>query len=243
MEVKLITYTKEPEKVVAMAGKLCYSKVGIEELEKNLSDEKIKDFIIKLKSMGHLSPFEHANFTFAIEGISRACSHQLVRHRTGSYSQQSQRYVENKNAVFVIPPSMQGEVMKEYIENLNSIQKNYNNITEELYKTHLNDMILSGVDEVVASPIARKLAIEDARYILPNASCTKIIVTMDARNLLHFFEQRCCNRAQWEIRELAKKMLKLVKEIAPNIFNNTGAPCNNCPEGQMSCKKGGKKNV
>lgn len=213
MKVKLLSYTQEPEKVVAMAGRLCYSSIDIGELESNLTDEKIKSFITKLKSMGHLSPFEHASFTFAIEDISRACSHQLVRHRTGKFSQQSQRYVKNKDSKYVIPPSVQNNASyAKYLHYLDKAQEHY----EEL---------------------AKELQIEDARYILPNASCTKIIVTMDARNLLHFFEQRCCKRAQWEIRQLANEMLKLVKEVAPNIFEGAGAPCNKCPEGEMSCKK------
>ncbi len=210
MKVELLSYTPEPDRVVAISARLCYSKIGISELAEKLADDKIKDLLKKLESSGHLSPFEHANFTFGIEGISRVTSHQLVRHRIASYSQQSQRYVKMSNGEFVIPPS---------------IKKN-SSASELVY--NLNDMAMSVYNKLIQLGIPE----EDARYILPQGITTKIIVTMNARELLHFFNLRCCLRAQWEIRTMANLMLRKVKEVAPIIFEKAGPSCFSgpCPE-------------
>jgi len=210
MKVELLSYTPEPDRVVAISARLCYSKIGISELAEKLADDKIKDLLKKLESSGHLSPFEHANFTFGIEGISRVTSHQLVRHRIASYSQQSQRYVKMSNGEIVIPPS---------------IKKN-SSASELVY--NLNDMAMSVYNKLIQLGIPE----EDARYILPQGITTKIIVTMNARELLHFFNLRCCLRAQWEIRTMANLMLRKVKEVAPIIFEKAGPSCFSgpCPE-------------
>jgi len=210
MKVELLSYTPEPDRVVAISARLCYSKIGISELAEKLTDDKIKDLLKKLESSGHLSPFEHANFTFGIEGISRVTSHQLVRHRIASYSQQSQRYVKMSNGEIVIPPS---------------IKKN-SSASELVY--NLNDMAMSVYNKLIQLGIPE----EDARYILPQGITTKIIVTMNARELLHFFNLRCCLRAQWEIRAMANLMLRKVKEVAPIIFEKAGPSCFSgpCPE-------------
>jgi len=210
MKVELLSYTPEPDRVVAISARLCYSKIGISELAEKLTDDKIRDLLKKLESSGHLSPFEHANFTFGIEGISRVTSHQLVRHRIASYSQQSQRYVKMSDGEFVIPPS---------------IKKN-SSASELVY--NLNDMAMSVYNKLIQLGIPE----EDARYILPQGITTKIIVTMNARELLHFFNLRCCLRAQWEIRAMANLMLRKVKEVAPIIFEKAGPFCFSgpCPE-------------
>lgn len=222
MKVTLITHTPEPEKVIASAAKLCYSSGDIESLMNGLTTDKIEAFIKKLTDLGHQSPLEHCSFTFGIEGISRALSHQLVRHRIASYSQKSQRYVKEGQFEYIIPPKI--------IENRadKNVYENFMKYAQETY----DYFIRNGVPA------------EDARFVLPNACETKIIVTMNIRTLLHFFEERCCNRAQWEIRQMANMMLDICKEIAPNLFVNAGASCvkGKCKEGKMSCKNpiGGK---
>jgi len=217
MKVKLINYTKNPERIVAQSARLCYSSLDIKELNKNLSDESIIKIIKKIMKLGHYSVLEHATFTFAIEGISRVTSHQLVRHRIASFSQQSQRYVKIKALGFsyIIPKS---------------ISK-----SDELRKTFSNT--IDKIESVYNSFLEHNIAEEDARYILPQAVETKIILTANARELLHIFNLRCCSRAQWEIRELANTMLKEVKNFAPNIFENAGPTCvlKPCPEGELSC--------
>ena len=221
MKIKIIAHTPNPERVIALAGKLCYSSVGIDELNDKISDEQVEKFITKLSDMGHMSPFEHASFTFAIEGISRNCSHQIVRHRLASFSQQSQRYVKMKGE-YVVPPYIywHEELLLEFNHALEDADKAYNKLVEGLMRYGRTE----------------KEAIEDARYILPSACTTKMEVTMNVRELLHFFKQRCCKRAQWEIREVAKEMLKQCKEVSPILFKNAGAPCSTCTEGELKCK-------
>lgn len=217
MKVNLIKYTREPEKMVAVAARLCYSPVGVDELMDELGDEdveKLARFVIK---SGHHSTIEHIYFTFAIEGVSRALTHQLVRHRIASYNQQSQRYVKFKDKFeYITPPS---------IEKDKDSKKKFDSLISNIHKLY-KELLDSGVEA------------EDARYILPNASETKIIVTMNGRELLHFFTVRCCNRAQWEIRELAKKMLKLVRKVALIVFEEAGPNClrGPCPEGKFKCE-------
>jgi len=216
MKVKMIRHTPEPEKLVAIAARLCYSPVGVEDLDKQLNMEaarKLVKFVIK---SGHLSTTEHVYFTFGIEGVSRVLSHQLVRHRIASFNQQSQRYVKFKeNYEYIVP---------DLIKQNKEINEKYKSLISDIHKFY-EEMINSGIDA------------EDARYILPNSSETKMIVTMNARELLHFFTVRCCKRAQAEIRELATLMLKDVKKIAPVIFENAGPNClrTSCPEGKYSC--------
>ena len=221
MKIKILAHTPNPERVIALAGKLCYSQVGIDELNDKISDEQVEKFITKLSDMGHMSPFEHASFTFAIEGISRNCSHQIVRHRLASFSQQSQRYVRMKGE-YVVPPYIywHKELLLEFNHALEDADKAYNKLVEGLMRYGRTE----------------KEAIEDARYILPSACTTKMEVTMNVRELLHFFKQRCCKRAQWEIREVAKEMLKQCKEVSPILFKNAGAPCSTCTEGELKCK-------
>lgn len=240
MKVSLLTYTPEPEKVVSGAAKLCYSPSGIEELMNNLDKEGIEKFIAMLAIMGHESPFEHINFTFGIEGVSRSLTHQLVRHRIGSsYSQKSQRYVKEGSFEYIVPPHIENiqEAKEMYVRSMQNAQVAYDNLTDILFEKHYEDNLNQGQSEKAAKRAAEKKAIEDARYVLPNSCETKIVVTMNARALFNFFKKRCCNRAQWEIRELAIQMLKLVLEVAPNIFKIAGPGCINgkCPEGKMSC--------
>ena len=261
-KVTLLTYTPSPEQTVAMAAKLCYSKSDIETVRDGLTEEKTASFLDMLSSLGHQSPIEHASFTFGIEGISRACSHQLVRHRIASYSLQSQRYVDGSTFEYVTPPAIaeNPELLEKYNKALELEAKAYVEVRDALIVQSIkkyievNDSVksmlgdLSGkrdsdiilefknIDKKKFSSF-EKLANEDARFILPNACTTKIICTFNARSLLNFFEHRCCNRAQWEIRDVAQQMLVLVKEVAPHIFSKAGPGClyGNCPEGAMSC--------
>lgn len=239
-KVELITHTPDPEKYVAAAAKLCYSSSDIESLLSNLTEDKVDSFVSMLKSYGHESPFEHVSFTFGIEGVSRSLTHQLVRHRIGaSYSQKSQRYVTEGQFEYVIPPSIANNVEAKtlFIKAMEEDQQRYDTLVSILTKEHIKTLILQGKDEKEATKVASKMAIEDARFVLPNACETKIIVTMNARALFNFFTLRCCTRAQWEIQELATKMLECVKEVAPAIFGHCGPSCvtGNCKEGAMSC--------
>jgi thymidylate synthase (FAD) len=233
LKVKLVEYTPNPEKVIAAAAKLCYSAVGIEELEKKVDDEGAKKFLNMLMSYGHESPIEHVSFTFAIEGVSRSLSHQLVRHRIASYSQQSQRYVKLKQFEYIVPPEIDkdADARRIFINAMENSQEAYGQLADILKEKYIKD----GIEPISAE----KKAIEDARYVFPNACETKVIFTMNARSLMNFFKHRCCNRAQWEIRNLADEMVMLVKKVAPIIFQNAGPSCVNgtCPEGKMTCGK------
>jgi len=215
MNVKLIGFTPNPEKIPAMAAKLTHSKTKPEALDK--TSEKELDVILKqVLNLGHTSVIEHTNFTFAISDVSRSLTHQLVRHRIASYAQQSQRYVDFKEPCYITPPK---------IEKSNVMKRAYNLTMENIWKEY-NKLLEMGIPA------------EDARFVLPNAACTNIIVTMNARSLINFFELRCCLHAQWEIRQLANKMLKEVKKIAPTIFKNAGPTCKTkkiCPENKKDC--------
>lgn len=239
MNVILLAHTPEPEKYVAAAAKLCYSESGAQQLLDGLDEGGIDAFIEKLASIGHESPIEHVSFTFAVEGISRACSHQLVRHRIASYSQQSQRYVSMEGFEYVTPPEIaaDSQALEIYDKQMSQAAECYNALADTLEKKHYDAFIKEGRDEKTARRDARKKAIEDARFVLPNACTTKIIVTMNARSLLNFFKLRCCNRAQWEIRAVAHEMLRLACEAAPKLFENAGPSCvrGGCTEGAMSC--------
>lgn len=286
LKVNLLSHTPNPEEVIASAAKLCYSPVGIDEIMEKQSEESIEKFIKRLSSIKHLSPFEHASFTFAVEGVSRTLTHQLVRHRLASYSQQSQRYVKESLFEYIVPPAIENNkrAKKVFIEQMESSQRAYDDIVIELMyhklinhknysewgkkvaeyteiedgdgcwciKTAYEDMIkgedysvLLGYLDIFKDNFAKeysaleKEVIEDSRYVFPNATETKIVITMNARSLMHFLELRCCNRAQWEIRRLADKMLFEAVKIAPAIFMSSGAKCTfgKCPEGSMSCGK------
>jgi len=220
LKVRLISYTKRPQATVTAGIRQCYSSVGADDLLKKTSVSTQKRLVGQIISSGHTSTIEHASFTFAIEGISRACSHQLVRHRIASYSQQSQRYVDlsQKPLPYIIPLDIKNDPKAKRIF-LRGLEK-----VEFVYQRLVN----LGVKK------------EDARFILPNATETKIVVTMNARELHNFFRLRCCNRAQWEIRALAWKMLGLVKKVAPDLFKSAGPSCETekiCWEGEISCGK------
>lgn len=234
MKVTLLTNTPHPEAIIAAAAKLCYSNKTIEELAIDMSDDDATEFIDRLMSLGHESPIEHVTFTFGIEGISRACSHQLVRHRIASYSQKSQRYVNETQFDYVTPHSIENidSARERYEHLMRYIQAEYNSIRNELIYYHIDN---DGMDRKTAA----KAANEDARFVLPNACTTSIIVTMNVRSLFNFFRHRCCNRAQWEIREMADEMYKLCYLVAPNIFKYAGPGCvtGRCTEGKMSCGK------
>lgn len=215
LKVVLLRHTEEPELTIATAGHLCYAGIGIEELQKKMDKPRVERMINQLVSSGHFSVLEHANFTFGIEGVSRACTHQLVRHRLASYAQQSQRYVDEKNFAFIVPPKVKEnkETHKKFLAHMEECKRLYG--------------------ELAAAGIPK----EDARFVLPNAAETRIIVTMNARSLMNFFERRLCTRAQWEIRELANAMLEELKKAAPLLFGSAGPACERlgyCPEAK-SC--------
>lgn len=241
MEVKLLAYTPQPEKTVACAAKLCYAAADIDTVYEGLTEEKTASFLEMLSSIGHESPIEHASFTFGIQGVSRSLLAQITRHRIASYSVQSQRYVKENAFEFVLPPEIEAipAAKEEFLRAMEEDQKHYENLTALLKEKHRRELLAQGEDEKSANRKAEKKAIEDARFVLPNACATKMICTMNARSLLNFFTHRCCNRAQWEIRALAVEMLKEVKAVAPHIFEKAGPPClrGNCPEGKMSCGK------
>ncbi|NLY19916.1 MAG: FAD-dependent thymidylate synthase [Tissierellia bacterium] len=241
MKVKLINYTRDGERLIAQAGKLCYSPVGVDEIMEDLDDASIEKFVKMLMKLGHYSPLEHVSFTFAAEGVSRTLTHQLVRHRLASYSQQSQRYVKLDKFEYIIPPAIEEnkKAKKIFLEAMEADNIAYKQITEELFAKYYNQLLEKGVSEKKAKSDAEKNAIEDARYVFPNACETKIVFTMNARTLLHFFEVRSCNRAQWEIRNMAIEMIKCVKDIYPSLFVNAGPGCTHgeCPEGNMTCGK------
>ncbi|MCD8199944.1 MAG: FAD-dependent thymidylate synthase [Coriobacteriaceae bacterium] len=221
MQVELLYHTPDPERAVATAARLCYAPVGAKELMETLDEERIHKVLTTILRGGHFSTLEHASYTFAIDGVSRAMTHQLVRHRMASFNQQSQRYVTFQEEPEFITPDTVVEAGQ-----------------EEAF-----DKAATAAFEAYSQLIEAGVPAEDARYLLPNACETKIVVTMNIRELLHFFSLRCCNRAQWEIREVAMKMLELVTPTAPYIFSIAGPGCTSgvCPEGKMSCGKPWKK--
>ena len=216
MDVTLLYHTPDPERAVATAARLCYAPIGGKELMEGLTEEKIRKVLSTIMKSGHFSTLEHASYTFSVEGVSRALTHQLVRHRLASFNQQSQRYVKFKEEPSFVTPSSVSE-NPEALERFNAA--------------------MSAAWEAYVALADMGVPAEDARYVLPNACESKIVVTMNIRELLHFFSLRCCNRAQWEIRELAWKMLELVRPTAPYIFMDAGPGCvrGACPEGKMTC--------
>lgn len=228
-QVTLVQYTADPEGLIASAAKLCYA----DDTETLLQQESgaARKFVAMLKKIGHLSPIEHASFTFYLEGVSRAMTHQLVRHRVASYSQRSQRYVGHADFDYIVPPQLEGKTVEvdgtqidagEYFaETMAMIARRYSSLNKALGETGEESN-------------------QDARYVLPNACETKIFVTMNARELLHFFEERLCLRAQWEIRKVADQMLTQVKKVCPAVFDGAGPKCvrlGHCPEGKKTCGK------
>lgn len=216
MQVELLYHTPDPERAIATAARLCYAPVGATELMETMPPERVRSVLSTIMASGHFSTLEHASYTFAIDGVSRALTHQLVRHRLASFNQQSQRYVRFKDGIEVVePPS----------------------IAENPDAQAIFTEAMSASTEAYRRLLDAGIPPEDARFVLPNAAETKIVCTMNVRELLHFFELRCCNRAQWEIRELAHMMLELVRPTAPFVFMDAGAPCvhGSCPEGKMAC--------
>jgi thymidylate synthase (FAD) len=225
LSVKLLSFSPDAEKLTAMASKLCYSPAHIEDIGEGLTDESAASFIQKIVDLGHLSTIEHASFTFGIEGVSRTLLAQITRHRIASFSVQSQRYVSYSGGGFgyIIPPAIQAlgdEAVAKYEAQMAQMQSWYDEWREAL----------GGVGEK---------SNEDARFVLPGACETRMMLTMNARELLHFFSLRCCNRAQWEIRSLAWEMLRLACEAAPALFSAAGPSCvgGACSEGKMTCGK------
>lgn len=216
MQVELLYHTPDPERAIATAARLCYAPVGASELMETMPEERVASVLSTIMKSGHFSTLEHASYTFAIDGVSRALTHQLVRHRLASFNQQSQRYVKYKNGLDVVKPAT---------------------IAQDEEANKLFDEAIDAAIEAYKKLLDAGVPAEDARYLLPNAAETKIVVTMNVRELLHFFEVRCCNRAQWEIRELAHKMLELVRPTAPFVFEDAGASCvrGACTEGKMTC--------
>lgn len=241
MNVTLLTYTPDADKLVAAAAKLCYAKSDINTLMDNLTPEKVESFLTLLNDLGHSSPIEHASFTFGIEGVSRALLAQLTRHRIASFSVQSQRYVDKSSFEFITPPEIAAipEAKAEYERAMREDAEHYESLRNILIEKHLKDFIAEGIEEKEARKMAEKKANEDARFVLPNSCDTRIIMTMNVRSLHNFFSLRCCRRAQWEIRELACEMLKLVRKVAPLLFAKAGPGCirGKCSEGSYSCKK------
>jgi thymidylate synthase (FAD) len=216
LDVRLLSHTPEPERAVAVAARLCYAPVGAAELMDAMPAEAQSKVLHTIMSSGHFSALEHVSYTFAIDGVSRALTHQLVRHRLASYNQQSQRYVAYaEEPSFIVPPSVAEEP---------DALTRFDAATDAAFQAY-RDLIDAGIPA------------EDARYLLPNAMETKIVVTMNMRELLHFFELRCCKRAQWEIREVAVAMLALAEPTAPYLFLDAGASCRRgpCREGAMTC--------
>lgn len=216
MDVRLLNHTPDPERAIAAAARLCYAPVGAAELLEAMSDEAVRKVLKTIITSGHTSALEHASYTFAIDGVSRALTHQLVRHRLASYNQQSQRYVTYaEEPSFVVPPAVSADPAAADV---------FATATRAAFDSY-RALLDAGVPA------------EDARYLLPNAMETKIVVTMNVRELLHFFELRCCKRAQWEIRDLALAMLELAEPTAPYIFMDAGASCRRgpCRENKMTC--------
>lgn len=216
MQVELLYHTPDPQRAVATAARLCYAPVGAAELLETMPEDRVKSVLSTIMKSGHYSTLEHASYTFAVDGVSRALTHQLVRHRIASFNQQSQRYVSFDETLNVIKPGT---------------------VTEDSSVEAIFDEAIEAALAAYKKLLEAGVPAEDARYLLPNAAETKIVITMNIRELLHFFELRCCNRAQWEIHEMADRMLDLVRPTAPYIFLDAGAPCvhASCPEGKMTC--------
>ncbi len=222
LKVILLRATPDPDEVVALGARLCYAKADLETLQQRVETNDQRAYVQGVMERGHLSVTEHACFTFAVEGVSRALLAQLTRHRLASFSVQSQRYVSMAAGFdYIIPPSIEAlgeEEKQEFIRQMDTMHEWYCYWQEKLGGAHEG-------------------ANEDARFVLPNAAATRLVVTMNARELMHFFSLRCCERAQWEIREMAWQMLTLCRQAAPVLFANAGPAClqGPCPEGKNTC--------
>ena len=216
MHVELLYHTPDPERAIATAARLCYAPVGAAELMETMPEERVRSVLSTIMGSGHFSTLEHASYTFAVDGVSRALTHQLVRHRIASFNQQSQRYVRFADGVATVKPE---------------------SVAASEEASSVFDQAIAAAVEAYGKLLDAGVPAEDARYLLPNAAETKIVITMNVRELLHFFSLRCCNRAQWEIRDMAHRMLELARPTAPFIFLDAGAPCvgGTCPEGKMTC--------
>lgn len=233
--VTLIAYSMpiesdNPEKIVAAAAKLCYSKSNIAEIMDNLNDDEISKFVTLLATIKHESPLEHISFTFGIENVSRITEQQLTRHRLASYSIQSGRYVKRD-------PKIYKPVSVDICNDASLIFDDMVEKTKEAYLQISDILMTKYIKDGMKEELAEKKAIEDARCILPGALETKIIVTMNARSLINFFQHRCCSRSQEEMRFVANQMLDIVLHYAPNVFSKAGPSCvfGKCQEGRMSC--------
>lgn len=221
LQVELLAYTPDPEKTCALAARTCYSAMEYGELKALVDEKDQAAFLRRIVASGHLSVLEHASFTFGVSGVSRALLAQITRHRIASFSVQSQRYVSLAEGFgYIIPPRIKAlgeDAVEEFESQMAQMQAWYQGWQDKLGNGEGSN--------------------EDARFVLPNACETHITLTMNARELLHFFSLRCCNRAQWEIRALAKEMLRQCKRVAPVIFEYAGPACVSgpCPEGAKSC--------
>ena len=223
MKAVLIRHTLSPEEVVALGARLCYSKARVDDLLDKVEAKDQTEFVHKIMSMGHDSVLEHASFTFGIEGVSRTLLAQITRHRVASFSVQSQRYVSyEKSFGYIVPPKIEAlgaDAVAEFERQMDTMHQWYVQWQEKL-----------GTGEG---------GNEDARFVLPGACETRMMVTMNVRELRHFFSLRMCSRAQWEIRALANEMHRLCMEVAPALFENAGPAClrGACPEGEKTCGK------
>ena len=231
MNIRLIAHTPNPEEVVATAAKLCYSNTDPDKLADDMTPEKAGKFCEMLAGLGHSTPTEMAVFTFSIGGISRSCMAQITRHRMASMNVRSQRYCDMSEAEMIIPPAI--EQNKDCLEIYSDASATARSAYEKITRILANGYVIGGLD----IHAAHKKAQEDARFVLPEGTATSMLLTMNARELNSFFALRCCNRAQWEIREVATEMLRLVYPIAPHLFKNAGPGCvqGKCSEGTMSC--------
>ena len=215
--VSLLACTPDAERVIAAAAKNCYSPAGGKALLERMDDAEVSRFLDTFLSLGHESLLEHVSFTFSADGVSRSLLAQITRHRIASFAVKSQRYVAEKSFGRVTPPSIESspEAAAVFAEAMDACGEAYRRLLD------------LGIER------------EDARFVLPNACATNIVFTMNARELLHFFRLRCCNRAQWEIRRLADETLTLARAAAPRLFSAAGPGCvwGSCPEGKMSCGK------
>ena len=239
MTVRLIAHTPEPEKVVAAAAKLCYSDAHITDLLDGLDEETSKRYMHQYNFPAY--SVGETKVSFGIEGVSRTLLAQITRHRIASFSVQSQRYVRLDDFRYVTPPEIEAipEAKATFLASMEEDAQRYLDLAHKLEEGHTARLMAEGMPEKQARAKASKQANEDARFVLPNACETKMVVTMNARSLMNFFQLRCCNRAQWEIRELAEKMFTLVYPVAPHIFAKAGPAClcGPCPEGKMCCGK------
>ena len=223
MKVALVRHTLSPEEVVALGARLCYSRARVDDLLERVSTRDQTDFVNRIMGMGHDSVLEHASFTFGIEGVSRVLLAQITRHRLASFSVQSQRYVSYEDGFgYIMPPKIAAlgeDAQAEFARQMDTMHRWYTQWQERL-----------GTGEG---------GNEDARFVLPGACETRMMVTMNVRELRHFFSLRMCSRAQWEIRALATEMHRLCMEVAPALFENAGPGClrGACPEGEKTCGK------